>query len=120
MKPYFQILHRFLLTMAVCCFFGVVVLGQTVTGTLQGTVTDANGCIKTANYKRAAFTGCSFFMGVSPAYIWSLVPRPVHLCGAGLLRGTLRSRAALHCAPAPASPPSISLTLAYACNQVLL
>lgn len=45
MKPYFQILHRFLLTMAVCCFFGVVVLGQTVTGTLQGTVTDANGAV---------------------------------------------------------------------------
>lgn len=45
MKSNFQNLRRFFVVVAACFVFAMVAVGQTVTGTLQGTVTDANGAV---------------------------------------------------------------------------
>ena len=45
MTRYLGILRNFLVALAVCFCFGSIAVGQTVTGTVQGTVTDTNGAV---------------------------------------------------------------------------
>src|SRR5918992_1262201 len=45
MTRYSVMLRNFLVALAVSFCFGSIAIAQTVTGTLQGTVTDANGAV---------------------------------------------------------------------------
>lgn len=47
MTTHSVVLRNFLVALAVCFFCGSIALAQTVTGTLQGTVVDANGAVVT-------------------------------------------------------------------------